>query len=54
MYYIVEGYRDSVIYNVWFWNKPELTIQFWIITAILFFSGAVIFRKLRPHFADVL
>ena len=53
-YYIVEGYRDSLIYNVWFWEKPELTIQYWIITALFFFGGAVVFRKLRPHFADVL
>ena len=53
-YYIVEGYRDSLIYNTWFWEKPELTIQYWIITALFFFGGAVVFRKLRPHFADVL
>jgi lipopolysaccharide transport system permease protein/teichoic acid transport system permease protein len=53
-YYIVEGYRDSLIYNTWFWEKPELTIQYWVITAIFFFLGAVVFRKLRPHFADVL
>ena len=54
VYYIVEGYRDSLIYNVWFWEKPELTVQYWVITALFFFGGAVVFRKLRPHFADVL
>ena len=54
IYYIVEGYRDSLIYNVWFWEKSTLSIQYWIITMIIFFSGAIIFRKLRPHFADVL
>ena len=54
VYYIVEGYRDSLIYHVWFWEKPMLSIQYWIITALFFMGGAVVFRKLRPHFADVL
>ena len=54
VYYIVEGYRDSLIYNTWFWEKTALTLQFWIIALFFFFAGAVVFRKLRPHFADVL
>jgi ABC-type polysaccharide/polyol phosphate export permease len=53
-YYIVEGYRDSLISNTWFWERADLSIQFWIITLVFFFVGAVVFRKLRPHFADVL
>ena len=53
-YYIVQGYRDSLIYNTWFWEKIDLSIQYWIITLLFFFGGAVVFRKLRPHFADVL
>ena len=53
-YYIVEGYRDSLIYNTWFWEKPALSIQYWSIAMIFFFVGAIVFRKLRPHFADVL
>ena len=54
VYYIVEGYRDSLIYNTWFWEKTALTLQFWVIALLFFFGGAVVFRKLRPHFADVL
>ncbi len=53
-YYIVEGYRDSLIYHTWFWEKIDLTIQYWVVTLFFFFIGAVVFRKLRPHFADVL
>jgi lipopolysaccharide transport system permease protein/teichoic acid transport system permease protein len=53
-YYIVEGYRDSLIYHTWFWERPELTIYYWSITLLFFFAGAIVFRKLRPHFADVL
>jgi len=53
-YYITQGYRDALINHVWFWEKPMELLQFWIIAAILFIFGAIIFRKLRPHFADVL
>ena len=53
-YYLVEGYRDSLIYNVWFWEKQKMTLIYWLITTVLFIGGAVVFRKLRPHFADVL
>lgn len=54
MYYIIEGYRDSFINNVWFWNHYNLTINFWMITSAVLIIGIMLFRKLRPHFADVL
>ncbi len=54
MYYIVSGYRDAMISNVWFFEKPGLTIYFWVLTALVFVIGTSIFRRLRPHFADVL
>lgn len=54
MYYIVQGYRDSFIYFVPFWRHLELTIYFWTVAIFLFIIGALIFRRLRPHFADVL
>ena len=53
-YYITQGYRDALINHVWLWDKPMETLQFWTITAIFFALGAIVFRKLRPHFADVL
>jgi lipopolysaccharide transport system permease protein/teichoic acid transport system permease protein len=52
--YIVEGYRDSLINHVWLWEHWQQTIYFWIITGFFFVLGAVVFRRLRPHFADVL
>ncbi len=54
MFYIVEGYRDTFIYETWFWEHCYLTIYFWSLTLILFVLGALLFRKLRPHFSDVL
>lgn len=53
-YYVVEGYRDTFINHIWFWERPLLTMQFLSITAIFFIFGAIVFKRLRPHFGDVL
>jgi len=53
-YYIVEGFRDTFINKIWFWQKSIDTFSFFIILFITFFVGAVVFRRLRPHFGDVL
>ncbi|MFA6550606.1 MAG: ABC transporter permease [Candidatus Gracilibacteria bacterium] len=54
MSYIIEGYRNSFIYHVPFWEAKNETIYFWITTIIILLIGIIIFRKLKPHFADVL
>jgi len=54
IYYIVEGYRDSFITKVWFWEHWGMTLYFWLVTTVILACGAVVFRRLRPHFADVL
>ena len=53
-YYLIEGYRDCFIHGKWFWEQPGLTIYFWVVAVSIFIFGALLFRKLRPHFADVL
>jgi len=52
--YIIEGYRNSMIYHKWFWEDMHMTIYFWIVTLVIFMIGGLTFKKLRPHFADVL
>lgn len=54
VYYIVEGYRNCFIYHTWFWENPLITLYYWTFTGLLMICGAVTFKKLRPHFADVL
>lgn len=53
-YYIVYGYRDSMLTGNWFFERPMNTLYFWGVTIILFYFGLKIFTKLRPHFSDVL
>ncbi|MBL1223878.1 ABC transporter permease [Enterococcus sp. BWR-S5] len=54
MYYVVNGYRTTLIDKIGFWEYPSLTLYFWAVTAILFVIGILLFRKLKIHFADVL
>ncbi len=52
--YIIEGYRNSMIYHQWFWEDIHMTLYYWGVTAILFTIGGLTFSRLRPHFSDVL
>lgn len=52
--YIITGYRNSLISKMWFWQEPVQTVYFWILTLSIGFFGLFVFKKLRPHFADVL
>ena len=53
-YYISTGFRDSMLQGNWFFERPTLTLYFWAVTLVLMFLGLRIFRKLRPHFSDVM
>ncbi|PIZ74209.1 teichoic acid ABC transporter permease [Candidatus Peregrinibacteria bacterium CG_4_10_14_0_2_um_filter_43_11] len=53
-FYLVEGYRKSFIYHEAFWVYWQSGAYFWGITFIILVLGVLLFRKLRPHFADVL
>jgi lipopolysaccharide transport system permease protein/teichoic acid transport system permease protein len=54
LFYIIEGYRNSLIYHKWFWEDINLTIYFWVVTLFIFIIGGLTFKRLRPYFADVL
>lgn len=54
MFYIVQGYRESFVYFSPFWRHPYQTLYFWIVAMILFIAGGLIFKRMKPQFADVL
>lgn len=54
IFYIVQGYRDSFLYQVPFWAHPINTLYFWGLSCVVFICGILVFKKLRPHFADIL
>ena len=54
VFYIVTGFRDSMLAGNWFWQRPTLTVYYWAVTILVLILGLRVFRKLRPHFSDVL
>lgn len=53
-YYLILGYRDTFINGVWFFQRYKYMAYYWVVTFVFFFVGAVIFKKLKPHFTDVI
>ncbi len=54
MAYIVGGYRDSLVYHRTLWERPLEAAYFWGVTAVVLLGGAMVFRRLKPHFGEVL
>ncbi|WP_082651809.1 ABC transporter permease [Gorillibacterium timonense] len=54
MFYIVQGYRDTLIDHIWFTQHPYQTVYFWLFCLVSFTVGHKIFKRLKPHFPDVL
>ena len=52
--YIVSGYRSSIFEKSWFWEDFYSTMYFWIVTVVIFGVGALVFKRLKVHFSDVL
>lgn len=54
MFYIVNGYRDAFIENIFFWQRPYQTLYFWGFCLFMLLIGVKVFNKLKPHFSDVI
>ncbi len=52
--YIVNGYRSAIYEKTWFFEDFYSTMYFWIITVVFFGLGALVFKRLKVHFSDVL
>ncbi len=52
--YIVNGYRTAIFEKQWFWQDFYSTMYFWIVTVVVFGVGALVFKRLKVHFSDVL
>ncbi len=54
IFYIVNGYRSALFEKTWFWEDFYSTMYFWIVVILLFGFGALVFKRLKVHFADVM
>jgi lipopolysaccharide transport system permease protein/teichoic acid transport system permease protein len=53
-YYLITGYRDSLYFGIPFWHQWEMGLYYWATTFFFMLVGMITFKKLQPHFADVV
>ena len=54
MFYIVTGYRSSLIGGEWFWQNLAYMAYFWLFVIFCYILGQITFKKLKGHFSDLL
>lgn len=52
--YIIEGYRNALVYHDISLIGFGPTLYFWAFTGTTFVGGWLLFKRLRPYFADVI
>lgn len=52
--YTVEGYRNSFVYQKWFWEEPKLLAVYLVEMLIMWLLALWIYKKLRKDIPDVL
>lgn len=54
VYYVVEGYRRSLLYGIPMWDDLAATLRFWEMAIPIFLFSVYVFGRLKAEFADVL
>lgn len=54
IYYIIKGFRNSILYGINFYNDWESIVFFWLLNIILFAIGAHLQVKFRNRFIDLI
>lgn len=52
--YVIDGFRDSLLFHVPFWNDSQRMLFFWGFIIILYLLGAACQSKLRKNLLDYL
>ena len=52
--YIIDGFRDSLLYNQWFFHNISGTLYFWGVTLVIFILGITVHMRLRSRFSDLV
>ncbi len=54
LYYFIVGYRETLLYEKFFWEDIWYDIYIWLIIAVIFFIGMVFWNKIRPMMSDLI
>lgn len=52
--YLINGYRDSILYNQPFYAEWRYGLYFWAITLLLLWAGCTLHMRFRKRFMDVI
>lgn len=53
-YYFIQGYRDTFLNKIWFFERPAYTIYMLVFTLLFTLLTAYLYKKLHNEFSDVL
>ena len=51
---VVNGYRNALIYQKWFWEDWQQLVNFAIVYAVMLLLAVWVYRKLKKDIPDVL
>lgn len=54
LFYLIDGFRNTLLGNGWFFNDIVYSIYFWVITLFILFIGSYLHIKFRKSFIDYL
>ena len=54
LFYVVQGYRDSLLYGTGVLSHGWYNLYFWVITGVLLWVGDSLLKKLQGQFSDLL
>ncbi|MGL5153139.1 MAG: ABC transporter permease [Clostridium sp.] len=52
--YLIDGFRNSLIYNKWFFEDMSGTLYFWGLAIVIMLLGITVHMRLRNKFADLV
>jgi teichoic acid transport system permease protein len=54
LYYLIDGFRNTLLGQEWFFQDWNYLIYFWATTLLILFLGANIHLRFRKHFVDYI
>lgn len=54
VFYVVQGYRDTLINHIWITDRMLSTGYFWMVILICGGLSYFVYNRLKPHFSDTL
>lgn len=54
VYYVVQGYRESIFFGKTVFDHPVMTIYFWCVIVCMFVVGCYLMHKFKKKFIDMI